>query len=183
MPSYSIHECEIWNIFSFVQNYFYIFQECFPPIDLTFFLSLFLSISSFWCFWEWRLLFDHIFNYSLLCIYTKYWVLFANFIPCHFTQFHLGVLLLLRPLAFQCILSTVCGRNSFLSFQCLLFLMILSWLNGVPGFANTSYTAMDLVISIYCGFSANWLSILVCAILFEKYPFTPIPCVFLFRNG
>lgn len=116
IPNYSIHECEIWNVFTFVQTYFHVFQECFPPIDLAFFLSLFLSISSFWCFWEWRLLFDHIFNYSLLCIYTKYWVLSANFIPCHFTQFLLfKCLLLLRLLAFQCILSTICGRNSFLS--------------------------------------------------------------------
>lgn len=117
MPSYSIHEHEIRNVFPFVQVYFYVFQKCFPPIDLAFFLS-FLSILSFWCYWKWRLDFYHIFNYSLfylLCTHRKYWVLFANSISCHFTQFLLfRCSVVIDSLGFSTytITSSAC-RNSF----------------------------------------------------------------------
>lgn len=160
MPSYSIHEHEIRNVFPFVQVYFYVFQKCFPPIDLAFFLS-FLSILSFWCYWKWRLDFYHIFNYSLfylLCTYRKYWVLFANSISCHFTQFLLfRCSVVIDSLGFSTYTITSSARrnsfpSSFPTSYASNYSLLIECANWFRQYNVIQYIAMDTVIRIYCWF-------------------------------
>ena len=44
MPSFSIHEHDIRNVFPFVQVYFYVFHKCFPLMPCFYFVGLIKSV-------------------------------------------------------------------------------------------------------------------------------------------